>query len=98
MGAAAVIPAVISGGAALLGVNEQRRARKGAERAASEQRAHQAQQEGTLKKESDRLNSEIEKTQRRVNAGQARANRARIKGGIFGESEPTQRNTSATLG
>jgi uncharacterized protein HemX len=98
MGAAAAIPAVISGGAALLGINEQRKARRAGERAANEQRAHQQQQEATIRKESDRLNAEIARTQRKVNVGAARANRSRIRGGIFGESEPTQRTSTATLG
>ncbi len=98
MGAEAIIGGAIAGGSALLGVNEQRKARKAGQRAANEQRAFQSEQQATLKKESDRLNAEIAKTQRRVNAGQARANRSRIRGGIFGESEPTQRATSSTLG
>ena len=98
MGAAAAIPAVIGGAAALMGVREQRKARKGAEREAGQQREFQAQQEATVRKESDRLNAEIAKTQRRVNAGQARSNRSRIRGGIFGESEPTPRNITPTLG
>lgn len=98
MGAEVVVPAVISGGAALLGARAQRKAGRAAERAAGEQREFQNRQEATLKKESDRLNAEIARTQRKVNAGAARANRARIRGGIFGEAEPTQRANTPTLG
>lgn len=94
MGAEVAGPAIL-GAVGLLG---QRQARRQANRQANEQRDMHRAQEARIRDESGRLNAEIKKNQDRVNKGIARSNRARIKGGIFGEAEPTQTGVRGTLG
>lgn len=97
MGAAA-IGAGIVGVSSLVGINDSRKARKEAKREANYQRESLANQEARVRQESASINAKIEQQQRKNAAGAARANRARVSGGIFGDSEPTTRATTPTLG
>lgn len=97
MGAEAVGAGLMTGSAAL-GVLKGNRARRQAKRELGAQREALGQQEARAKQESMQLNAKIQAAQAKVAAGQARANRARVRGGIFGEAETTPKPVSATLG
>lgn len=95
---AALIALGVTGVGSIYGASQ---ARKGAKHAKREARAFEEQLGETrtrVAKEQDTLSKKIEQQQRKVAAGQARANRSRLRGGVFGESEPTQRTLNPTLG
>jgi hypothetical protein len=79
----------ILGGPIVWGANYVRKQHKKAERAANEQANMQRnmieQQQAQLRGEQARLEQNIAGAQAKINAGQARANRRRIRGGIFGD-------------
>ena len=95
---ALIAGALIGGGSAIFGANESRKARKSAEREAGYQREAQTKQANELRAEQARLDTEQKAAKKKLNQGLARSNRARIRGGLFGEGEQTPGKISATLG
>ncbi len=91
MGAAAVPimagAAVVGAGTGIFGAREARRGRKMAEREAGAQRQHQEKQISLYKIEQAALAQKEATAQRKVGEQQARLNRRRIKGGLFGDAE-----------
>ena len=61
------------------------KADKRGKREAENQRNAQAQQENTVRQEQGRINERLAAAQAKTNAGVARQNRSRMKGGLFGE-------------
>ncbi len=79
------------GNALLLGipgrlVKGQKRAERAAKAEGANQRQMLEQQQGAIRDEQQRANAQIANTQAKLAAGQARSNRRRIRGGIFGDS------------
>ena len=95
---AIIAGALIGGGSAVYGGIESRKSRKVAEREAGYQREAQAKQANELRSEQARLDSEQAAARKKLNAGLARGNKARIRGGLFGEGEQTPGKLSTTLG
>ena len=98
MGAAAAFGGILSGGAAVLGAVEARKGRKNAQNEANAQRAHQESQATLYKAEQAKAADTEARAQGALNKQIARGNRRRIKGGLFGDAEPTQGITRTTLG
>ena len=98
MGAEAVGAGLLAGAGIVGGLHQGRRARKQGEAIANDQRLALHDQEARAKKESMQLNAKIQASQAKIAAGQARANRARVRGGIFGEADNTPKTVSPTLG
>jgi len=90
--------AVVGAGAAVHGGMEARRGRRMAEREAGAQRQYQEQQSAMYSEQQAKLAQKEKRAQQQVNSGIARGNRRRIRGGVFGDTEPTQGITRATLG
>lgn len=89
---------LIPGIGMIMGQQQMRRANREARRAAREQQAHIAQVRGEAQQEQARVNAERSQAQQRLAAGIARANRARRRGGIFGDAQSGQQPLQATLG
>ena len=86
------------GASALYGAAQTRKAGKRANREAYAQEQLIGEERKKTAAEQTSLSKKVEQQQRKIAAGQARANRSRLRGGVFGESEPTTRNLNATLG
>lgn len=86
--------ALIAGGVGLLGVGamEQRKARKGAEKAANESTAMYESQAAEARKEKGLLNAKLDNSKKKLAVGMARSARRRSPGGIFGDSSQTSTN------
>lgn len=90
--------AIIGAASAAYGANQQRKARKGAKRAASEQQAVINEQREVTRKEQSRLGAQLERSQKRIEIGNARANRRRSRGGLFGDAQAAPQTLSSRLG
>lgn len=66
-----------------------RQERKEAHRIQDDQRDAFNKQQDTVNRERDRINAQLDSSKQKVNKGMARASRSRIRGGIFGEQNPT---------
>lgn len=95
---AAIAAAGITAGSAIFGASQSRKAGRRAARESIEQTQILKESREKVAKEQDTLSKRVAQEQKRVAAGQARANRSRLRGGVFGESEPTPRGLSPTLG
>ena len=95
---AAAVGLGITGVSALYGAAQTRKAGKRANREAYAQEQATTQERQKTAKDQALLSQKVDQQQRKIAAGQARANRSRLRGGVFGESEPTTRNLNATLG
>lgn len=95
---AVAIGSLLGGGAAILGAREARKGRKEASRQADQALGEANRQSAVLEGEQKRLNMEQEETRKKINQGIARGNKRRIRGGLFGEGEPTPGKLSTTLG
>lgn len=86
------------GAGTLLGANQTRKANKQAKREGriAEANLERTRQETATAQQA--LSKKVEQQQRKLAIGQARANRSRLRGGVFGENEPTTRNLNPTLG
>lgn len=85
-------------GSAIYGASQSRKAGKRATRAANEQTNILRGQQETADREAAELNRKIQAQQKKIAVGEARSNRARVRGGIFGEPDQTPRAVSSTLG
>ena len=94
----AVVGALSPVGGVLLGARDARKANK---RAGREAQAHEQQIGEDRRKTAEAqsaLTKKVEQQQHKLAVGQARSNRSRLRGGVFGESEPTTRNLNPNLG
>ncbi len=82
-------------GSAVMGMHQQHRAAKQAKRAANEQSAAIADQQGQARAEQNRMNSRLDASKRKLAVGMARSNRGRTKGGLFGDSANAQAPVAA---
>lgn len=90
--------ALLGAGAATYGAVDSHRGRKKAEHEAAQARAAQEEESKKIKAEQDRLAKVAADERKKLNQGIARAGKRRIKGGLFGDNEPTPSSVSATLG
>lgn len=81
-------------GAALTGSKRKEPERQ----APQQQNAAYEQQMKTVREEQSRMNERLASAQNQTNAGIARANRSRSRGGIFGESTNAGSNLNQHLG
>ena len=72
--------------------DEAKRGKKEANKIAADQNRAYDQQQSTIRRESERLNAQLESARSKAQAGVARASRSRIRGGIFGDSGGGQLN------
>lgn len=70
------------------GIAGERSERKAAKREAQNQQNAYREQQDVIRRESQRINSQLEASRNKVAQGIARASRSRIRGGIFGEQNP----------
>ncbi len=78
-------------GGGLLGhsYDEGRRGKKEAMRLGQEQENAYKDQSNRIRQESERLSKQLESSKNKVEQGIARAGRSRIRGGIFGDNQPS---------
>ena len=93
----APIASVLGVGASFLGLNQSRRAARQAQEQANAQRAHQEQQTTLYNQAQAEAATRQAAVQKKTNASIARAGKARLRGGIFGD-EPTPGVVRKTLG
>jgi len=86
------------GASALFGAHQTARASRAAKRAAGEEHAAINESRQRLSKDQAKLSKNVEQQQRKLAVAQARSNRARLRGGVFGESQPTESPLTPTLG
>lgn len=71
----------------IVGRQEGRKAEREAGRQAEAQRGQMRQAEAAVRAEQQRTEAQLNATRAKIAQGQARANRARMRGGIFGGAE-----------
>ena len=100
MGAEAVAAgaAVVGAATGLFGLAGSRKAGKRARIEAESQRVHQEEQSTLYKAEQAKLAQKEARGQEMLNKQIARGNRRRIRGGLFGDVEPTAGIARKTLG
>jgi len=98
MGAETAVAAGVALGSAVIGRSQASHAERRAHEFANEQRAHQESQATLYKADQAKAAQREKVAQQRVNQQTARSNRRRVRGGLFGDPQPTQGITRATLG
>jgi hypothetical protein len=89
--------AIIGGGLALYGANQgrkqQKKAEKHAKREARAQRQMLGEQRQAIRAEQERTNAQIEQSNKKLTMEQARSNKRRVRGGLFGDNAEQQAGT-----
>jgi len=79
----------VSGYALGNAADEARRGKKELKKQEGAQNAEYEKQRSLLQREQDRINNQLKAAKDKLQAGVARASRSRIRGGIFGEQNPS---------
>lgn len=98
MGIEAAVGAGIAGGLGLLGYRQQKKAFKAAQQSANQQLAAVNEQSNVMRAEQAKLSGSTARAKEKTALGVSRANRGRIRGGIFGDSEGVNRPLTGRLG
>lgn len=97
MGAETIAAGLVAG-SAIYGASRARKAGKRADILQQEQANATRLDRARVQRDQETLARKTQQTQRKIAVGQARTNRSRLRGGVFGENEATPRNLTPTLG
>lgn len=84
-GPAGAVAGYMAGNAA----DEAKRGKKELKKQESAQNAAYERERDTIRRESDRIAKQLENSKNKVSQGIARAARSRIRGGLFGDQQPS---------
>jgi len=93
----AVLPFISPVASAIVGARDQRKAERRGRAEAEQNMQQQRNAQAQNRAETERLNKQIQSSQERIGATQARTSRRRIRGGLFGLREEGQAQSQGAL-